>query len=39
MIEDAVGCIVNNKDLIIGGAIIATVLGVIMGLIIAPIFA
>lgn len=39
VIENAIGTIVNNKELIIGGSIIAIVLGVIAGLIIAPIFA
>lgn len=38
-IEDAIGYVVENKDAIIAGAIVAIVLGIIAGLIIAPIFA
>ena len=38
-IEDFLGMISKNKDLILAGAVIALVGGVILGLIMAPFFA
>ena len=38
-IESLLGMVSENKDLVLGGAVIALVGGVILGLIMAPFFA